>query len=90
MNPNKKAPFFNPIDPILPGSPSPACPILLEAKSALENANDLHKALRHLSRSSRRCLTCPENSACPSIRYFNHAIDLAVQHLTRQWGLDQD
>ncbi len=74
----------------LPDGPRPSCPILLEAKRVLAQAHDLRRALRHLSRSTRRCLTCPERSSCPSIRYFDHAVDLALEHLTREWHLDQD
>lgn len=75
---------------ILPDGPRPSCPILLEAKSVLDKAHNLRRALRHLSRSTRRCLTCPENSTCPSIRYFDHAVDLALEQITREWGLDRD
>ena len=75
---------------ILPDGPRPSCPILLEAKSVLDKAHNLRRALRHLSRSTRRCLTCPENRTCPSIRYFDHAVDLALEQITREWGLDQD
>ncbi len=74
---------------ILPDAPRPSCPILLEAKSVLAKAHDLRRAVRRLSRSTRRCLTCPENRICPSIRYFDHAVDLALQQITREWGLDQ-
>jgi len=74
----------------LPDGPRPSCPILLEAKSVLAKAHNLRRALRHLSRSTRRCLTCPENNACPSIRYFDHAVDLALEQLTREWSLDKE
>ena len=78
------------VNPTQPDEPVPSCPILLEAKSVLDKAHNLRRALRHLSRSTRRCLTCPEISSCPSIRYFDHAVDLALQQLTREWSLDQD
>jgi len=84
MNPSTNDPSFTLATPI------PACPILLEAKTALDKAHDLRKALRHLSRSTRRCLTCPENNSCPSIRYIDHSVDRAIQQLTRDWNLDQD
>ena len=89
MNPSTNDSSSTTITPSISDDPRPACPILLEAKSALDKAHDLRQALRHLSRSTRRCLTCPENSACPSIRYFDNAVDLAIQQLTREWGLDQ-
>jgi len=90
MNPSTNDPSSTPIPPILPDGPRPTCPILLEANSALDKAHDLRKALRHLSRSTRRCLTCPENNSCPSIRYIDHSVDRAIQQLTRDWNLDQD
>jgi hypothetical protein len=90
MTPPTNDPSSTYINLTLPDGPRPTCPILLEAKSVLDQAHDLRRALRHLSRSTRRCLTCPENTSCPSIRYFDHAVNLALQHLTREWGLDQD
>jgi len=84
-NPSSASP-----SPILPDGPWPACPILLEAKATLDKAKDLRKALRRLSSSTRRCLTCPENIACPSIRYFDNALHLAIQQLTHELGLDQE
>jgi hypothetical protein len=75
--------------PTLQDGSRPSCPILLEAKSFLDKAHNLRRALRHLSRSTQRCLTCPENSLCPAIRYFDQAIDLTLQQLTREWHLDQ-
>jgi len=76
-------------EPVFDHAPIESCPILLEARITLSKARDLHKALRHLSRSTSRCLTCPHNQSCPSINYFKHAIDLAIEQLTRQWNLDQ-
>jgi hypothetical protein len=75
---------------ILPDVLIPSCPILLEVKSVLNKAHNLRRALRHLARSTRRCLTCPQNSSCPSISYFDHAVDLALIQLTLEWGLDQE
>ena len=90
MTPISDDPSSRNLPPIFTNNSILACPILLEAQHTLEKAHDLRKALRNLSRSTRRCLTCSENKNCPSIRYFDHAVDLAVQKLTREWGLDQD
>ena len=90
MTPPTDHPSPGSVNPSLPVGPGPTCPILLEAKSVLEKSHDLRRALRHLSRSTRRCLTCPENSSCPFVRDFDHAVDLALQRLTHEWGLDQD
>ena len=90
MTPLTNEPSSTSPDLSLPDGPRPTCPILLEAKNVLDKAHNLRRALRHLARSTRRCLTCPENSSCPSIRYFDHAVDLAIEQITREWGLDQD
>lgn len=90
MTPLTHNPSSPPPSPILPDGSWPACPILLEAKVTLDKAKDLRKALRRLSRSTRRCLTCPENITCPSTRYFDNALHLAIQQLTHEWGLDQE
>jgi len=90
MTPISDDPSSRNLPPITTNDSILACPVLLEAQRTLEKAHDLRKALRKLSRSTRRCLTCPENNNCPSIRYFDHAVDLAVHQLTHEWGLDQD
>ena len=76
--------------PIVPGMPNPTCPILLEAKSVLDKAQDLHRAIRKLRRSTQRCLTCPENLECPTMRYFAHAVDTAIREVRQEWGLDKE
>jgi hypothetical protein len=70
--------------------PNPTCPILLEAKSVLDKAQDLHRAIRKLRRSTQRCPTCPENAECPTMRYFAHALDTAIREVRQEWGLDQE
>jgi hypothetical protein len=89
MTPSKNDPSASEIL-ILPDGPIPSCPILLEAQTVLNKAHNLRKALHHLARSTRRCLTCPENGSCPSIRYFDHAVDQALIQLTRERGLDRE
>jgi hypothetical protein len=76
--------------PITPGMPNPTCPIMLEARDVLEKTHDLHRAIRRLRRSTQRCLTCPERVGCPTLCYFNQAVDTAIRELRREWGLDQD
>jgi hypothetical protein len=76
--------------PIVPGIPNPTCPILLEARMVFEKAQDLHRAMRSLRRSTQRCPTCPENAQCPTLRYFAHAIDTAVREVRQEWGLDNE
>jgi hypothetical protein len=72
------------------GIPNPTCPVLLEAKSVLDKAQDLHRAIRKLRRSTQRCLTCPENLECPSMRYFAQAVDIAIREVRQEWGLDTE
>jgi hypothetical protein len=76
--------------PITPGLANPTCPILSEAKSVLEKANDLHRAVRRLRRSTQRCLTCPERVGCPTQNYFAQAVDTAIRELRKEWGLDRE
>jgi hypothetical protein len=70
--------------------PNPNCPILLEARELLDNTQDLHRAIRRLQRSTQRCLTCPERTSCPTVRYLAQAIDTAIRELHQEWGLDDD
>ncbi len=90
MTHSKNDPSSSPQVPLIPDGPIASCPILLEAKSVLNKTHNLRKALRHLARSTRQCLTCPEYRVCPSIRNFDHAVDLALLQLTRERGLDRD
>ena len=76
--------------PITPGMPNPTCPILSEARSVLDRAHDLHRAVRRLRRSTQRCLTCPERANCPTQNYFAQAVDTAIRELRQEWGIDQD
>lgn len=76
--------------PAMAGIPNPTCPVLLEAKSVLDKAQDLHRAIRKLRRSTQRCLTCPENLECPSMRYFAQAVDIAIREVRQEWGLDTE
>jgi hypothetical protein len=76
--------------PVVPGRPNPTCPILLEAKSVLDKAQDLHRAIRRLRRSTQRCSTCPENAECPTMRYFAQAVDTAIREVRHEWGLDHE
>jgi hypothetical protein len=90
MDKNRMKPLQVGSRPIVPGIPNPTCPILLEAKSVLEKAQDLHRAIRKLRRSTQRCFTCPEREQCPTMRYFAHALDTAVRELRQEWGLDRE
>jgi hypothetical protein len=76
--------------PITPGIPNPTCPILLEAKGVLDKANDLHRAIRKLRRSTQRCITCPERAECPTLSYFAQAVDTAIREVRQEWGLDKE
>ncbi len=76
--------------PALQGTPNPTCPILLEAKIVLEKTNDLHRAIRKLRRSTQRCVTCPDNAECPTMRQFAHSLDTAIRELRMEWGLDKE
>ncbi len=76
--------------PITSGTANPTCPILLEAKDVLEKAHDLHRAIRHLRRSTQRCPTCPERAECPTMRYFAQAVDTAIREVRQEWGLDKE
>jgi hypothetical protein len=76
--------------PLAPGIPNPTCPILLEAKGVLDKAQDLHRAIRKLRRSTQRCLTCPEKAECPTLSYFAQAVDNAIREVRQEWGLDQE
>ena len=76
--------------PTPPGIPNPTCPILLEAKVVLDNAQNLHRAIRHLRSSTQRCPTCPEKTECTSLHRFAQALDAAIRDLRQEWGLDQE
>ena len=76
--------------PIVPGIPNPTCPILLEARNVLDQAQDLHRAIRKLRRSTQRCLTCPEKVECPTMLYFAQAVDTAIREVRQEWGLDKE
>jgi hypothetical protein len=76
--------------PITPGVPNPTCPILLEAQDVLAKAHDLQRAMRKLRRSTQRCVTCPEKTACPAMTYFAQAIDTAIRELWQEWGLSPE
>jgi hypothetical protein len=90
MNRNHPNPIQVGSRPITPGIPNPTCPILLEAKTALEKAQDLHLTIRKLRRSTQRCLTCPERAECPNLSCFALALDTAIRELRQEWGLDQE
>ncbi len=70
--------------------PDPTCPILQEAKSVLDKAQDLHRAIRRLRRSTQRCPTCPARAACPTMLFFAQAVNTAIRELRQEWGLDDD
>jgi len=76
--------------PRMSGRPNPTCPILLEARVVLDKAQDLHRAIRSLRRSTQRCPTCPNNQECPTLRYFAHAVDTAIREVRQEWGLDKE
>lgn len=76
--------------PSLTGIPNPTCPVMLEAGAVLEKARDLHRAIRKLRQSTQRCLTCPENAECPTMRDLAQAVDQAIRDVRREWGLDQE
>ncbi len=76
--------------PVTPAIPNPTCPILLEARELLDKAQDLHRAIRSLRRSTQRCPTCPNNQQCPTMRYFAHAVDTAIREVRQEWGLDKE
>lgn len=76
--------------PTPPGIPNPTCPILLDARRMLDKAQDLHRALRSLRRSSQRCFTCPEKADCSTLRHYAHAVNAAIRDIQREWGLDQE
>jgi hypothetical protein len=76
--------------PTPPGIPNPTCPILLEAKAVLDKAQDLHRAIRRLRRSTQRCPTCPERAECPTMLYFAQAVDTAIREVRQEWGLDKE
>ena len=87
----------NPIKPLQSGSrptplgiPDPACPILLEARGVLDKAQDLHRAIRKLRRSTQRCYTCPEKNECHRMRNFAQALGTTLRELRQEWGLDQE
>ena len=70
--------------------PNPTCPILQEAKGVLDKAQDLHRAIRRMRRSTQRCLTCPERAACPTTLFFAQAVNTAIRELNQEWGLDEE
>ncbi len=70
--------------------PNPTCPILQEAQSVLDNAQDLHRAIRRLRRSTQRCPTCPERAACPTMLFFAQAVNTAIRELRQEWGMDEN
>ncbi|HSB66920.1 MAG TPA: hypothetical protein VLD65_10095 [Anaerolineales bacterium] len=76
--------------PRLAGVPNPTCPILLEARSVLDKAHDLNRAIRRLRLSTQRCISCPERMACPTVTNFAQAVDIAIRELRSEWGLDQE
>jgi hypothetical protein len=90
MNNSYPKPLSAGTRPASAGIPNPTCPILLEARKVLDKAHDLHRAVRRLRRSTQRCLTCPERSACPTMSYFAEAVDTAIRELRAEWGLDRE
>lgn len=87
----------NPIKPLQPGSrptplgiPDPTCTILLDAKRVLDKAQDLHRAIRKLRRSTQCCFTCPEKNECHRMRNLAHALGTTLRELRQEWGLDQE
>ena len=90
MKNNRSQPIQPGSRPIVPGIPNPTCPILLEARVVLDKAQDLHRAIRSLRRSTQRCPSCPNNLECPTMRYFAHAVDRAIREVRQEWGLDQE
>ncbi len=83
-------PFPRSDRPLPMGISNPSCPILQEARNVLDKAQDLHRAIRKLRRSTQRCLTCPERRQCPTTSYFAQAVDTAIRQLRREWGIDRD
>jgi hypothetical protein len=90
MDKNLPKPLSVGARPVTPGAPNPTCPVFLEAKLVLEKAQDLQRAVRHLRRSTQRCLTCPERQECPTMNYFAQAVDTAIRELRQEWGLDRE
>jgi len=90
MNKDQQRPLQAGSRPSVPGIPNPTCPILLEAGAVLEKARDLHRSIRKLRQSTQRCISCPENTECPTMRYFAQAVDGAIRDVRREWGLDQE
>ncbi len=90
MDKNQLKPLQVGSRPTPPGIPNPTCPILMEAKSVLEKAQDLHRAIRRLRRATQRCITCPENTECPTTHYFTHALDTAVREVWQEWGVNKE
>jgi hypothetical protein len=76
--------------PLTAGIPNPTCPILLEARLVLDKAQDLHRAISKLRRSTQRCLTCPESAECPTMLNFITAANTALRELSLEWGLDKE
>jgi hypothetical protein len=90
MNNNPLKPLQAGSRPLMASIPNPTCPILLEAKAVFAQAQDLHKAVRRLRRSTQRCPTCPEKAECPTLSYFAEAVDTAIRELRAEWGLDHE
>jgi len=87
----------HPIRPLQPGSrptplgiPDPTCWVRLEAKGVLDKAQDLHRSIRKLRRSTQRCFTCPEKNECHRVRNLSNALQTTLRELMQEWGLDQE
>ena len=63
------------------------CPLYEELDAALEHANSLAHSMRKLKKSMKNCAFCDQFDRCPVIDNFRHAIDIALEEITRGWNL---
>ncbi len=54
-----------------------------------EATQDLVRAFRKLRLAMRRCRECEHLDGCPAIRHFHQSIDIALEELVDEWGLNE-
>ena len=64
------------------------CPVKLDFERAMHSAKEFNLALRRLYRSLKRCDRCPSVDECPVKRNINQQMDMAIQQITEEWGLN--
>ena len=63
------------------------CPVLEQAETTRDAANELRSAVNDLRVSLAACDDCPLGGKCDVLKEFNLEIDIAIAEITAEWQL---